>query len=112
MNRFAKITIAALVLSGAQAAVADRSVQLSTTVKYAELDLSQPEAVEVLHRRLSNAAEEVCSPLDSRQLSRQLEYRRCVAETLSRAVAGVDRPMLTQYHVQKHGLEMPRVAAR
>jgi UrcA family protein len=120
MTPFTRTLIAALVLSGAQAAAADsvtvesdaRSYQLSTTVSYAGLDLESPRGVETLHRRLRHAAEQVCEPLKSRQASLLREYRQCRADALSRAVVGVDRPMLTQYHMQKTGQDLPAVANR
>lgn len=120
MTPFTRTLIAAFVLSGAQAAAADpvtvesdaRGYQLSTTVSYAGIDLESPRGVETLHRRLSHATDQVCAPLKSRQASLLREYRQCLADTLARAVASVDRPMLTQYHLQKTGQDLPAVANR
>lgn len=120
MIRFPKTLVTALVLFGAQVAIAGevsvtsdaRGQQLSTTVSYAGVDLDHPQGVQSLHRRLSHATERVCAPLRSRQASMQREYRECLADTLSRAVASIDRPMLTQYHMQKTGQDLPAVANR
>ena len=120
MTPFTRTLIAALVLGGAPVAAADvvtvdsnaHGYQLSTTVRYAGIDLDSATGAETLHRRLSHAAERVCAPLKSRQVSLLREHRQCVADTLSRAVAGVDRPMLTRYHMQKTGQDLPAVAKR
>src|SRR5690606_29392368 len=120
MTPFTRTLIAALVLGGAQAAAANvvtvdstaRGYQLSTTVSYAGIDLESPSGAETLHRRLSHAAERVCAPLKSRHVSQVREHRQCLADTLARAVAGVDRPMLTRYHMQKTGQDLPAVAKR
>jgi UrcA family protein len=114
MKRFAMIMISALGLCGAHMAAAETNsgVQLSKTVGYGELDLTQPAAIEILHRRLHNAAEQVCSPLEGRKLWSLREHRECISAALSRAVTSIDRPLLTQYHLEKSGGAEPRVAAR
>lgn len=115
MKKLTTVMIGALMAAGAQLAVAEQDslgVQLSTTVNYAELDLSEPQAIEILHRRLSNAAEQVCAPLEGRELWKLREHRQCVSGALSQAIESIDRPMLTEYHQQKNGSVVPRVAAR
>ena len=114
MKRFGNVLIATLALGGAQLAAADEAVgtTLSTTVQYAELDLNSPKAVEILHRRLSRAAEQVCAPLEGRELWRLREHRQCVVSALSQAVERVNRPMLTRYHVERSASSLPHVAAR
>ena len=114
MKRFGTILITTLVLGSAPLAAADEGVgtTLSTTVQYAELDLTNPKAVEILHRRLTRAAEQVCAPLEGRELWRLRERRVCVASALSQAVENVDRPLLTRYHQERGGASVPHVAAR
>lgn len=55
------------------------------------------------YHRIEKAAQEVCEPLDSRELARHRAYRRCVEEAVSRAVAQVQSRELTQIHLAQHG---------
>lgn len=74
------------------------------TVRYDDLDLGRPAGVVQLYRRLQKAAEMACGP-SQRSGSRIVEaaWKACTAQTLAAAVASVDRPLLTTYHVQRTG---------
>jgi UrcA family protein len=97
---------AAIVLGfGAAAASAGTSNNLFVSdgvnkyiVRFADLDLSKVNGAASLYSRLRHAAAIVCSPLDSRSLIVATQYRACVNQAIDRAVASVDRPMLSQYH--------------
>ena len=72
-------------------------------VHFADLDLSRSQGAAVLYRRLKAAAETVCAPLDDRELGRHLRFKACAQSALSRAVAEVDRPALTEYYRARAG---------
>jgi UrcA family protein len=72
-------------------------------VHFADLDLSRSQGAAVLYRRLRAAAETVCAPLDDRELGRHLRFKACAQSALSRAVAEVDRPALTEYYRARAG---------
>jgi UrcA family protein len=74
-------------------------------VHYGDLDLARPGSAARLYVRLADAAEKVCSPLDSPDLSLGQRHRRCVEEALDAAVTRVNDPRLTAYrlaHVHGH----------
>jgi UrcA family protein len=67
-------------------------------VHFADLDLNNPAGVRALFGRLRGAAEQVCAPLQGRDLSSTWAYHRCVRDALARAVAQVDQPDLSAYY--------------
>jgi UrcA family protein len=69
------------------------------TVRFAELNLDTPAGAAVLYRRIRHAAERVCG--ERQQPGTGIVstfWRSCVAQSVARAVASVDRPALTAYH--------------
>jgi len=69
------------------------------TVHFGDLNIDQTTGAIVLYRRIRHAAERVCGEPQlpgSRVVS--LAWRRCVADSIDRAVISVDRPALTAYH--------------
>jgi UrcA family protein len=91
--------VAALALSGIAAAGSfdDRSV----VVRYGDLNLASHAGVASLHKRIRNAAESVCSDLDSRILGLRDGYAECVSDAVSRGVAAVANANLTNFHANK-----------
>ena len=77
--------------------------QPQVVVHFADLDLSSSQGAAVLYRRLRTAAETVCAPLDGRDLERHMRFEACEQSALSRAVAEVDRPALTEYYRARAG---------
>jgi UrcA family protein len=65
---FSQGALAAASAPTAAPAQVDDARQL--TVRFADLDLAHPEGAAKLYHRLHNAAEAVCSSLESRELSR------------------------------------------
>jgi UrcA family protein len=61
----------------------------------------------VLHGRLRMAAAQVCAPFRGTTLMDRANYRGCVDPALARAVAKVDAPMLTAYHLSRTGGSEP-----
>jgi UrcA family protein len=65
-----------------------------TTVKYSDNAVSNSEGAAALYARIQQAARQVCSPLDGRDLSSQAQMSACVHKAIADAVAKVDRPAL------------------
>jgi UrcA family protein len=104
------IAISAAIILGFSAAAASAGTSSSQfvrdgvntyIVRFPDLDLSKVDGAATLYSRLRRAAAIVCSPLESRSLGMAAQYRVCVDQAIADAVAGVGRPMLSQYH-QSH----------
>lgn len=76
----------------------------AVTVAFHDLDLSQQEGVATLYGRLSAAARAVCGPV-ARELKLESARRQCVGQAMTRAVRGVDRPLLSLVHETRSGLD-------
>jgi UrcA family protein len=76
-------------------------------VSYGDLDLSQPEAAQVLYRRISMAARRVCKEPGLRDLSARRAYGHCYRTAVTTAVNEVNDRQLTALHRAK----FPRAAA-
>jgi UrcA family protein len=71
----------------------------SITVRFADLDLNQPQDIRVLYRRINLAAGIACG--ESKQTGSNLplpSWQHCVAGAVDAAVLQLDRPALTAYH--------------
>jgi len=88
---------AALALGGVANASTVRQIH-SVVVKYGDLDLSTIDGVSSLHARLSKAARQVCSELDSRVLGLRDQYDLCVSSAVTKSVRDVDNAKLTAFH--------------
>jgi UrcA family protein len=72
------------------------------TVKYGDLDLARTAGAATLYSRIQNAARAVCEPAISSSVRESiLLAHRCVEQSIARAVADVNAPALTSYHVSK-----------
>jgi UrcA family protein len=102
-NRLIKLLplAAALALSGI-AVAGSRSVP-SVVVSYADLNLNSSAGVTSLHHRIRNAAETVCSQLQTRVLGLREAYEQCVDDAISSSVAAVDNANLSNYHQAPKG---------
>lgn len=104
MNKLNTLILTATLATLSQAALAasthrsngDDPKQL--IVRYADLDLSKPAGAAQLYHRLQNAAEAVCSSLESRELARKSMFRNCVSESMEGAVTQVNRPSLSTFY--------------
>jgi UrcA family protein len=90
----------AIVANGAQAGESAGTLR-HKTVSFRDLNVSNPEGAAVLYKRIKSAASEVCGSWDS--LSQRPAVMTCIDEAVSRAVAQVNRPMLTSLHQAKTG---------
>jgi UrcA family protein len=73
------------------------------TVHFADLDLSRSAGVAALYGRIRFAAREVCEPVRDRGLQSMSARTRCVTQAIARAVADVNVPTLTSYHLTRIG---------
>ena len=89
-----------MVATGARAGEPAGAVR-QKTVSFRDLNLNNPEGAAVLYKRIKSAASEVCGNWDS--LSERPAVMTCIDEAVSRAVAQVDRPMLTSLYEAKTG---------
>jgi UrcA family protein len=97
-----------LALCSSLAMAAADGVVATRVVSYADLNLSSPQGVAALYRRITVAAEEVCGPAEwpgSRVPTP--EYRDCVSHAVADAIRRVNRPGLSDYHL--HQLHRPQV---
>jgi UrcA family protein len=88
----------ALAISGFAAAGTPKNPQ-SVVVKYSDLSLSTKAGVASLHSRIRNAAEAVCSPLNSRILGLREQYELCVSDAVAEGVASVGNANLSNFHL-------------
>lgn len=72
-------------------------------VKYADLSLTNSAAVEVLYRRIQNAATEVCGSVDPREFARAAQAKVCTDRAIAKAVSAINSPLLTSHFLSKGG---------
>src|SRR5688500_14189417 len=96
-----KILLAAAALSVSGLATAAAPDTLSVTVRFGDLNLNSKAGIASLHKRIRNAAESVCGPLESRILGFNDEFETCVEDAVARGVAAVGNPQLTQVAVNR-----------
>jgi UrcA family protein len=77
----------------------------SVTVRYSDLDLATTAGVNVLYRRIANAARQVCPDVYSRDLDVVAASTRCQANAVARAVRELNNPQLALVHATRvpHG---------
>ncbi|MBK6289958.1 MAG: UrcA family protein [Gammaproteobacteria bacterium] len=80
-----------------------RSATRSMTVSYRDLDLSRPAGIGSLYARLERAARAVCVPREVRDLGMRRDQARCHASAMDNAVANIDNPGLSGFHLAQTG---------
>jgi UrcA family protein len=102
-NLTTMIAVATLALSIGTIARADSTPEFRTeTVKFADVNITNDQGAAVLYHRLANAAKNVCRDFEpGRSLGLMAQYRSCVHNAISNAVAGVDSPAVTAYAAQR-----------
>ncbi len=98
----------ALAISGFAAAGTPKDLP-SVVVKYDDLSLNSKAGVASLHARIRNAAESVCSPLNSRVLGLREQYEICVSDAVAQGVASVGNANLSNFH--RYGAKAVMVAS-
>jgi UrcA family protein len=103
----------AFITCGVTIAQADSAFEpRSVTVRFADIDTTNPQGAAALYRRLKSAAASVCQDLEpGRELARVQGYINCVQTALSNAIVKVDRPALSLY-AAAHGLPTGDSATR
>lgn len=94
-------TMAAMVAvsGGLSANAGETQPTYQTFVSYSDLDLSKPSNAQILIDRITDAASSVCrKDVDVSKLIWSRLYQSCVKEAADRAVAKVDRPIVTALH--------------
>jgi UrcA family protein len=86
--------------SGGRALAAEPSQPLTKTVHFGDLNLDSEQGAQTLYVRLRGAAKQVCSPLESIELSRRLVWETCINNAVADAVQQVDKTMLSALHVR------------
>jgi UrcA family protein len=104
------LTLAALAtMCLAVAATTVRAADVSSdsvpmkTVTYGDLNLTNPQGIERLYRRLVAAAQQVCHALNGRSFEEKQQFSICTSQSIARAVAAVDQPALTALQATKTG---------
>jgi UrcA family protein len=82
--------------------------QVSTVVKYGDLDLSQSTDTQRLYVRLKDASEQVCGSERTRDLRMQRLLKACYTGALNRAVERVNEPKLTALHAAEPRIRVAR----
>jgi UrcA family protein len=95
------VTLAPMVMLY-NAARADEAVA-TQRVSFKDLNLNSPEGAAVLYGRIKKAAYEVCGQGNTYNLSQFHAVEHCVSDAVSRAVAQVNSPMLTNLYNTKTG---------
>jgi UrcA family protein len=85
--------------------------RLHTAVKFADLDLTQPEGAAALYGRMHAAAEHVCASLQRSERTSIRRYNACITEAISAAVTKLNRPVLTTYYRTTLGRNAPTQVA-
>jgi len=71
-------------------------------VRFDDLRLISTVGAAVLYGRIENAADRACGgPSDGLQLAQQQRYRKCMDETVAKAVSDVNHPILNQFYESK-----------
>jgi UrcA family protein len=92
---------------------ADSSDTRSQTVKYGDLNVSNPEGAAALYQRIAAAANNVCRSfeLDSRYIGSQRGLNACVHKAIADAVTKVGRPELFTVYNSKNRRPLPVTVA-
>jgi UrcA family protein len=75
----------------------------SVVVSYDDLRLDSAAGIRSLYARITSAAADVCSPLESRVLGLKQAHAECVATAVAEGVAAVDNVQLTSLHEKRVG---------
>jgi len=94
-------------------AAADGITTVSETVKYGDLNVSNPQGAATLYRRIVQAASNVCGShdFDSRNLEPQASLKACVHKAIADAVTKVGQPQLFAIYNSKNRQPLPVTVA-
>ncbi len=110
IKQSAAITLVAISLIAAGRALAadptDFASQSAETkagirVRYADLDLSKPQDISILYKRISRAARDNCSTDAAAWDGRTSLLKKCIGQTIEDAVNRINKPPLTALHRER-----------
>jgi UrcA family protein len=101
----------ALTCSVATVCTAAETDPPQTIVKFADLNISNPQGAAALYARIQWAARQVCLPLDGGDLSSKARMGACVHKAIADAVAKVGQPALFDAYNAHNGQSTPMVLA-
>jgi UrcA family protein len=81
-------------------------------VEFADLNVSRPQGITILYRRIEAAAHEVCDSSGERELAQVVRWHLCLDQAIANAIRDLSIPALTSYHLVKTGRSdaLPTVA--
>lgn len=106
--RHGRVALAATALLVAQGVAADQTAAATAnlsqrTVRFADLNLSDPSDVSQLYKRLLQAARRVCGTHTVPLALNPPQKRECRTDAVARAVRTLDQPLLTAHHEAQQG---------
>ena len=102
----------ALAFSVATVCTAAQTDPPQTIVKYADLNVSNPQGAAALYARIQRAARQVCLPLDGGDLRSKARMGACVHKAIADAVTKVDRAELFAVYNSKNHERRPIIVAQ
>jgi UrcA family protein len=110
LRTFIATTVVSMLASSVTSAclAADSSDVPRIVVKFADLNISNPQGAASLYGRIAAAARVVCRPfdLDSRNLQSQARLKACIHTAITNAVAKVAKPELVAIYDAKSNLSV------
>jgi UrcA family protein len=100
-KRCALICVAAVAagLAATQASAASSDdAPRSVVVRYADLNLSQPQDARTLYARIQRAARAACGEVETADLARFARFHNCIDEAVTNAVSSVNAQRVTEIH--------------
>jgi UrcA family protein len=88
-------------------AVADSFDAPKVTVKYGDLNLSNPQGAGALYARIRSAAKSVCSQFDGPGIDPYMQRDACINKAIFDAVTKVNNPALSAAYGAKTGKKVP-----
>jgi UrcA family protein len=101
MSFVAFAALSATMVAGVSNAAEAGGVASQQAVTYKDLNLNSNAGIQILYRRIENAANQVCGNVGARDLRAASAQKACVERAISKAVADVNSPMLTMVSVVK-----------
>jgi len=92
-------------------AAADSTDAHSATVKYGDLDASNPHGAAVLYGRIRRAAETVCWHSDGDDYAKHSDMKTCIHNAIADGVTRIDQPALFAVYNAKNKTQLPIVLA-
>ena len=106
MTRIIAFAFAALTLAAAGAPSATAETKTSLKVSYAGLNLASPADAWTMLNRLQKASRKACHTANLRTPEEQEWAQACMSETMARAVASLNAPMVTSLFMDPNRARM------